>query len=192
MSGAIHGELLLRGSACLRIGAASHRLERKAAALLCVLAVEGDTARGTLARWLWPEVDAAAARRNLRQRIFQLNRRVGCAVVAGGQQLHLSEDVVCDLAAAEPMASPAAERSEVLADFAYDELAEFSTWLAALRARLGGPALGARTLRADVREALTAMVGRLESILLADQAAGAAQSTSRKWASNRPARRSAK
>lgn len=192
MSGALRAELCLCGSACLRIGAVRFSLERKAAAMLCILAVDGDTARSILAGWLWPGVDAAAARRNLRQRIFQLNRRVGRAIVTGGQQLHLSEDVDCDLAAADPALVPAADRGEVLAGFAFEELADFSAWLAALRTRLGDPVFATRTLRADVREALAAMVGRLESILLADQAAETAQSTSRKWASNRPARRSPK
>ena len=89
MSAATRVELRLLGAASLRIGPATHRLERKAAALLRVLALDGDTARSTLAAWLCPEPDAAGARRNLRQRIFQLHRRAGREIVAGRQRLRL-------------------------------------------------------------------------------------------------------
>lgn len=188
----IRPELHLFGDVCLQIGPASHRLERKAAAMLCILAVDGDTARSILAGWLWPEVDAAGARRNLRQRIFQLNCRAGRVIVAGRQRLRLIEDVDCDLAAADAVPALVAGAGEVLAGFAYDELADFSLWLAALRARLGEHALATNALPAEVRQALTAMVGRLESILLADLTLDTAQPTSTKWVSKRPARRSEK
>lgn len=193
MSSVVPAELVLRSGARLRIGAASHELERKVAALLCVLAVDGDAARSTMARWFWPEVEASAARRNLRQRIFQLHRRCGREVVNGGPRLRLAAGIACDVVLRGDEGGTAGTGAgALLAGFAYDELAEFSAWLAEAGKRPAEPEVPALTLHADVRAALADMAERLESILLADLAAEAAQATSTKWVSKRPARRSEK
>ena len=57
---------LLRAGRALRLGS------RKAMAVVLVLALDGAQARETLAALLWPDVDAAAARRNLRRELFRL------------------------------------------------------------------------------------------------------------------------
>lgn len=57
---------LLRRSQPVRVGS------RKALAMLAVLALDGSASRVRLAGMLWPEVDAAAARRNLRRELFRL------------------------------------------------------------------------------------------------------------------------
>lgn len=58
----------------LRIGA------RKALALMALLALDGRAPRDRLAQQLWPDLDAASARRNLRREVFRL-REAGLALV---------------------------------------------------------------------------------------------------------------
>ena len=52
---------------------------RKAMAMLAVIALEAGVSRVRLAGWLWPEVDAAGARRNLRRELFRL-RKLGVPI----------------------------------------------------------------------------------------------------------------
>ena len=66
----------------LRAGVAVHVGTRKAMALLALLALDSALPREQLATLLWPDVDAAAARRNLRRELFRL-RAVGCALTDG-------------------------------------------------------------------------------------------------------------
>ena len=62
-----------------RDGHALHVGARKALALLAVLALEAAPTRERLAGLLWPDVDSAAARRNLRREVFRL-RELGIAL----------------------------------------------------------------------------------------------------------------
>jgi len=61
----------------LREGSSVHVGSRKAVTLLALLALDGSHSRERLATLLWPDVDAAAARRNLRREVFRL-RTLGC------------------------------------------------------------------------------------------------------------------
>lgn len=71
-------ELVLFGlPRLLRDGSVLHVGSRKALALLAMLALDGAVPREQLAAVLWPDVDAAAARRNLRREVFRL-RALGC------------------------------------------------------------------------------------------------------------------
>ena len=63
----------------LRDGQVLHVGSRKALAMLAVIALEAGVSRVRLAGWLWPEVDAAGARRNLRRELFRL-RKLGVAI----------------------------------------------------------------------------------------------------------------
>jgi DNA-binding SARP family transcriptional activator len=58
-------------------GRTLHVGTRKAIVLLTLLALDGALPRERLAAWLWPDVDGAAARRNLRREVFRL-RALGC------------------------------------------------------------------------------------------------------------------
>ena len=153
-------ELRLLGGASLRVGGAVHALEAKAAALLCMLAVDGAAARATVAALLWPDVDAADGRRNLRQRVFQLHRLAGRELVCGRQTLRLVEGIGTD--AAMPAAcessggAPAhaeADGGELLAGFEYGALADFSAWLAAARRRRLDALIDAWSAAASAHEA---------------------------------------
>jgi DNA-binding SARP family transcriptional activator len=78
-------------------GGAVHTLERKDAALLALLALEGPTSRAKAASLLWPDVNDEQARSNLRQRLFRLRRTVQRDVVQPTSLLRLLDDVTLDL-----------------------------------------------------------------------------------------------
>jgi DNA-binding SARP family transcriptional activator len=98
------------------------------AALLAWLAIEGPTARTRLAQLLWPDSEPEAARNTLRQRLFQLRRQFGDALLTGHATLALADGVTHDLLDAD----------DVLADAAHDIGGEFGTWLVQQRERRRG------------------------------------------------------
>ena len=100
------------------VGPAVHLADRDAA-LLAWLAIEGPTPRARLAALLWPERDEDSARNSLRQRLFQLRKQVGTAIVEGVQTLSLAQGVRHDLD----------DSDAVLGDSAVSIGAEFDTWL---------------------------------------------------------------
>ena len=95
------------------------------AALLAWLALEGPTPRTRLAQLLWPDSEPEAARNTLRQRLFQLRRQFGDALVVGSATLALADGVVHDLLDAD----------DVLAGAAQDIGGEFAAWLGQQRER---------------------------------------------------------
>lgn len=100
--------LTLYGPPRLRVGDTVLRLgSRKAVALCVVLLLDGPRSRKQLAALLWPDLEAVAARRNLRRDLFRLR--------AAGLQLDERDDGAVVLAAppavheaanATPMATP--------------------------------------------------------------------------------------
>lgn len=95
------------------------------AALLAFLALEGPTARTRIAALLWPDRGEDKARNALRQRLFQLRRRVGCDLVVGTDTLSLARGLAHDLDTAD----------SVLGDAAHAYSAEFVAWLEQQRLR---------------------------------------------------------
>jgi DNA-binding SARP family transcriptional activator len=113
-------QLRLRGApGCVLPDGRVLELETKDALLLAFLAVEGQTARATIAGRLWPDVDAERARGNLRARLLRMRQRVGAELVSPGALAMLAEDVTHDLD----------EGSEVLAPVALDGAGGFADWL---------------------------------------------------------------
>lgn len=139
---------LLPGGARLR--GLEHPLEpeRKTAALLAYLALEGATPRSRLAGLLWPDGDERRARTNLRQALHRLGpyRRA----LTDGDPLGLREDVVVDALAAEPD-GPA--DGELLERYEYDDCPELQAWLDAER----------ESRRASLLDRLAAAADRLEA-----------------------------
>ena len=106
-------------------GRTASPLAPRDAAMLAWLALEGPTPRTRLAQLLWPDSEPVAARNTLRQRLFQLRRLFGDALVVGDATLALASGVTHDLHDADA----------VLADAAHDIGGEFATWLAQQRER---------------------------------------------------------
>ena len=130
--------------------AAPARLERKQAALLAWLALNGATPRPRLAGLLWPEATAAGARGNLRQCIARLRKLAPSLLIDDGELLSLSPTVT--VAPREP-GGPALLEAHDYADC--DELARW------LEARTESDRTAERAaLMTEVREAMQG--GRLD------------------------------
>lgn len=103
---------------------------RKALALALLLVLEPGLTRTRAASWLWPDLDAAAARRNLRRELHRL-RQLGLPLQdTSGDTLELPE-----MQLLQPAHAPATWLAGL------DGLAgpAFDTWLHGWRARLMGP-----------------------------------------------------
>lgn len=115
-------------------------LERKPAALLAYLALEGPTPRSKLAGLLWPESSEASARNNLRQTLFTLRRYPG--LFEGSDPLSLSPLVHSDVTELQSLVAsghghPLLEHpGELLQGHDYDDCPEFEEWLIYERERL--------------------------------------------------------
>ncbi len=70
----------------------SQRLERKTAAVLAYLALEGQTHKYKLSGWLWPDSGETAARNNMRQLLRRLRVAAG-EVVLGEDLIELHSEV---------------------------------------------------------------------------------------------------
>ncbi len=99
-------------------------LEPKDAVLLAYLCVEGCTARAALVGLMWPDVDEARARANLRQRLLRLRRALGVELVAGSASVMLAAKVRHDIAGHE----------DLLSAVSLDEAGGLAEWLDAARA----------------------------------------------------------
>lgn len=121
---------------------AARPLAARDAALLAWLALQGPTARNRLAALLWPDSDAEAARNALRQRLFQLKRQCGRALVEGSATLALAAGVTHDLDEAE----------ELLAGLPDPPEGEFADWLRRLRAERQARQAHALAQRADAAQ----------------------------------------
>ncbi len=133
-------------------------LERKTAALLAYLALEGATVRWRLAGLLWPESSEATARNNLRQLLRRLRELSGAPCVEGREPLRLSAGLSVDVALLV-VAHETGDRErvsaftgELLEGHAYDDCSALDDWLGMWRMRL-------RRMRF---EALDAQVRRYE------------------------------
>lgn len=72
-------------------------LSRKDAAVLAVLALDGPQPRERLAALIWPDVPAARASSNLRQRLFRLRQQTGHLLIDNGELLRPAAGLRMDL-----------------------------------------------------------------------------------------------
>lgn len=170
---------LLGGARVSGVGAEPRRLERKTAALLAWLALEGETSRGHLAGLLWPESPEATARNNLSQVLRRLREVLGTAAVEGRDTLSLRADVWLDARVLKAShARGAAEalpgQGELLSGLYYDDCEALEDWLRGWRARLH--AWQQQALEARVRQ--EEHEGRLHMALEAAQRLLALEPTS--------------
>lgn len=159
-------------------GQAPRPLERRDAALLAMLALDGPQPRARLARWLWPAVEDAAALRNLRQRFFRLARATGGAAAVQGQgAVRLHAQVAHDLDAARAI-SRREEGGTLLGVFDYADCEPLAERVDALRARwrrMCIEALDAALTAAERDQRLD------EALALADRAVGLQPDGDRAW-----------
>lgn len=110
-------------------------LERKTAALLALLAIDGARPRAALAALLWPDATPAQARNSLRQRLFRLQRAAGAEIVAGHDELRLADGIALDLHDLDARLAhdPGAASGELLQGLDYDDTAALAEWVDAAR-----------------------------------------------------------
>lgn len=130
------------GTAALQAhGEAFTPLERKAAALLAYLALEGPSRRAQLIGLLWPDTREVAARNNLVHLLRKLRRSADAVPVVGAEVLSLARDLVSDVLEAQE-AFVRGEytvvlrfEGEVLQGLVYDDLPDLDLWVEAQRGR---------------------------------------------------------
>jgi DNA-binding SARP family transcriptional activator len=153
----IAARLQLVGEPRLELGPdAAFVLERKDAALLALIAIDGPAPRARVAAMLWPDVDESSERNNLRQRLHRLRKRAGRDVVlALNDTLRLADDIIHDLIDLPDRLGQdaAAAAGELLGTYEYEDLPDLAEWVAAARERW-------RTIR---RDALAQIAARLET-----------------------------
>lgn len=124
-------------------GGAAAPLAPRDALLLAWLAIEGPTRRARMAALLWPDTADDAARNALRQRVFQLRRRFGSALLVDEALLALAPAVVHDLRDDGPL----------LDGVQAEPGGELQQWLAAQRAARLDRRQRALAMQADAAEA---------------------------------------
>jgi DNA-binding SARP family transcriptional activator/tetratricopeptide (TPR) repeat protein len=129
-------DLQLLGTPKLVFPTGTLTLERKTAAVLAYLALEGATHKYRLAGWLWAESGETAARNNMRQLLRRLRVAAG-EVVTGEDQLELSAGVHVDVQRLSALQSPSLDvlrqDDELLSGYEYDDAPDFEDWLIGAR-----------------------------------------------------------
>ena len=127
-------------------------LERKDAALLAVLALDGPTARDALAALLWPEVPLKTANTSLRQRVFRLRKRSGHDLVDTGERVALQADINLEAALKQADAVDLPS-GDLLGSFSYSDCGPLADWVQRQREHWRARRRDARTLAAARHEA---------------------------------------
>jgi DNA-binding SARP family transcriptional activator len=131
--------LTLLGAPRLHTPQGERRLDRRPAAVLAYLALQGPTPKYRLAGLLWPASGEGGARANMRQLLHRL-RKGGADLVVGDQVIALREDVACDLQQLSALdlgaALALADAPPLLAGHEHDDAPDFADWLHATREQL--------------------------------------------------------
>lgn len=151
-------QLEVLGRSCLRGADRSFAPERKTAALLTYLALEGTMPRSKLAGLLWPDAPERGARNNLAALAQRLKKLSRTPLLTGTDPLGVTNALEVD-AAKLKVATLTGDHHTIihsfgslLASYDYDDLPEFDEWLLAERERLGRlyeEALAAETARLE-------------------------------------------
>jgi DNA-binding SARP family transcriptional activator len=128
----VQATLSLLGAARVVLAADEVRLERKSAAVLAYLALEGATPKYKLAGLLWPDSGETAARNNMRQLLRRL-RTSGADIVIGDDRIELLPEVEVDVKGLSYLETPSLELlrqdAVLLEGFDYDDAPDFDEWL---------------------------------------------------------------
>lgn len=136
-------------------------LEKRAAGLLALVALQPGTTRARAAGLLWPESDDP--RRALRQQMLRFRRSFEFDLLEGDDALQIAPGISVD--ALQPAAGT------LLGDLDFDDCEDFADWLAAERARRKGSAtasLADQLARAESDGDLDAALRVAEDMLNAD------------------------
>ncbi|MFC4453902.1 ATP-binding protein [Deinococcus sonorensis] len=129
-------------------------LERKLAACLTYLALEGATSRSRLVGLLWPDSPEATARNNLSQMLRKLRLATGHELIIGTDELSLAPEVQVDAAQARALLTQGHVSDllkldgTLLHNLNYDDCPDLDDWITAQREQLQEWRLGA--LRAEM------------------------------------------
>ncbi|GGR30885.1 ATP-binding protein [Deinococcus ruber] len=170
-SGSLPWRLELLGSAQLvHADGRTLRLDRRTAALLAVLALDGGDRRARLAALLWPGTPDAAARNNLVHLLRKLRAVDGAELIdASDASLRLAPGVSVDaLEAPQHIGTPP---RPLLAEFEYDDAPDLADWVLSQRETLSARSLAAGQKTVAVHEAAGRLREALETaerLLLAD------------------------
>lgn len=156
---------LLGDPALVSPDGAEQLLERRAAALLALAAIEPGVARRRVATLLWPDSVESHARQALRQQLLRLRKLCGSDLLEGASALRLAPHVTTDIAA------NTAGRAALLGAFDYEDTDELAAWVRGHRERMQRK--GAEQLERDLENAEAA--GDLGQALTLAQQALAAQ-----------------
>ncbi len=168
---------LLGGVALQRDETQQEPLERRTAALLAYLALEGPTPRSKIAGLLWPESTEETARANLRQRLKRLRESLEVELVVSDEPLRLRPDVTVDAVELESLifvgdyATALQREGSLLAGLDYDDLPDLEAWVLAMRERLESArrtALSELALEAENTYQYRLAIGYLERLLQLD------------------------
>jgi DNA-binding SARP family transcriptional activator len=139
---------LLGGATLLGIGL-RHNLERKTAAVLALLALEGEITRSRVAGLLWSDTDEERARGNLRQCLHRLKKLIGSDLINPGERMSLNAKFEVDTLTLESRAflgddaGLIAVRGEILEGLDFEDCPEFNDWLLVQRERWRTARVGA-------------------------------------------------
>jgi DNA-binding SARP family transcriptional activator len=134
-------QLKVVGTVLLEGAGKTLRPERKTAAVLTYLALEGPATRSKLAGLLWPEVEERRARNNLVQALRRLKKATGVDFATGDDTLKLVDALKLDITTLNVLAfqSNYQDLLNITGEFLpydYDDLPEFSDWLLQVREKL--------------------------------------------------------
>ncbi|HEY0096962.1 MAG TPA: AfsR family transcriptional regulator, partial [Archangium sp.] len=133
-------------------------LQRRVAAVLAWLALEGPTPKYRLAGMLWPGSGEDTARNNMRQLLRRLRVATGADLVLGGDVVSLSERVVTDAVELEAHvfagrhAQALALGGTLLGALDFDDCPDFEAWVLRAREQLEGLRCRAAIAEVESRE----------------------------------------
>ncbi len=139
---------LLGGATLFGIGL-RHNLERKTAAVLALLALEGEITRSKVAGLLWSDTDEERARANLRQCVHRLKKLIGNDLINSGERMSLNASLEVDTLTLESRAFLGDDaglievRGEILGGLDFEDCPEFDDWLLVQRERWRTARVGA-------------------------------------------------
>jgi DNA-binding SARP family transcriptional activator len=141
--------LELLGGATLRGIGVRHNLERKTAAVLALLTLEGEITRSKVAGLLWSDTDEERARGNLRQCLHRLKKLIGSDLINPGERMSLNAKFEVDTLTLESRAflgddaGLIAVHGEILEGLDFEDCPEFNDWLLIARERWRTARVGA-------------------------------------------------